>query len=119
MIPFLIVNFITIIGAVIGVILLIFKLNDKTNDDGSSGDVDSTPMPDENDDMRMSKTLYTAIAIALIAISVHSWIVIYALYKHDSSFENKIDDAVKAAISNIPPLQNVASVDDGIRFTYQ
>lgn len=102
---------------------MIFKSNGGTPSDGSSDNDDNddftTPMSNENDEMRMSKTMYIAIAIAVIAITIHSWLVIYALYKHDSSFENKIDDAVKAAISNVPPLQNVASVDDGIRFTYQ
>lgn len=97
------------------VVLIFLKSND-TADEG--GDY-TTVLPVDAGEMENHKTMYIAIAIGLVALSVHSWLVIFALYKHDSTPENKIvDDAIAATMSKYPPLQNVSTIDDGIRFTY-
>lgn len=83
------------------------------------------------DPMKRHKTLYTFVAICFILLNCHAWLVIFALYKQDSCSENKIvDSAIAAAVSNYPPLQNVATVvdslelsdtknDDGLRYSYK
>lgn len=118
-------NCISIIGGIIGIILISFKSNGKANIDSSESHDDNdengftTPMSEQNDEMHMHKSMYIALAIGFLAISAHSWIVIYALYKNDSSFENKIDDALNVAVSNYPPLQNVATIDERVYYTYK
>lgn len=96
-------------------------------------DIDEfTTVNEKNEDiMKRHKTVYTIVAICFILVNCHAWLVIFALYKQDSSSENKIvDSAIVAAASNYPPLQNVASavdsiqssvtkLDDGMRFSYQ
>lgn len=116
MIPFLVANCVTIIGGIVGLVLIIFKSDDLADE---SGDF-TTALPDASEEIETHKTMFIIIAIALIALSCHSWFVIFALYKHDSNHENKIvDDVIASAASKYPPLQSVATVDDGLRFTYK
>lgn len=92
----------------------------KSSDSADESDDYTTPLPYGSDGMQTHKTMYIIFAVALILLSCHSWLVIFALYKYDSNHENRIvDDVIAAAVSKYPPLQNVTTIDDGIRFTYK
>lgn len=99
-----------------GIVLIFLRSSDKADENGDY----TTALPDDANQMEHHKTMYAAMAIGFIALSVHSWLVIFALYRHDTTTpENEmVDDAIAATVSKYPPLQNVATVDDGIRFTY-
>lgn len=113
--------------ALIGIVTKFVIASDTTYD----GDEFTTPHEKTEDPMKRHKTLYTLVAVLFILINCHAWLVIFALYKQDSSSENKIvDSAMAAAISNYPPLQNVSTgvdsiqssvtkIDDGLRFAYK
>lgn len=112
MIPFLGANFLVIILAFIGIVTKFVQASDTTYD----LDEFTTANEKNEDIMRRHKTLYTIVAIFFILLNCHAWLVIFALYKQDSTSENKIvDSAIVAAVSNYPPLQNVASAVDSIR----
>lgn len=113
--------------ALIGIVTKFVIASDTTYD----GDEFTTPNEKSEDPMKRHKTLYTLVAICFILMNCHAWLVIFALYKQDSSSDNKIVDSVIAgAVANYPPLQNVATVvdsidtsvtkiDDGLRFSYK
>lgn len=127
LIPFLIANCLVIIMALIGIVTKFVTASDHTWD----GDEYTTANEKKEDPMKRHKTLYTLVAICFIIMNCHAWLVIFALYKQDSSSENKIvDSAIAGAVLSYPPLQNVATVvdsldssvtkiDDGLRYAYK
>lgn len=113
--------------ALIGIVTKFVNASDTTYD----GDEFTEAHEKKEDPMKRHKTLYTLVAICFILLNCHAWLVIFALYKQDSSSDNKIvDSAIAAAVLNYPPLQNVATavdsiessvtkIDDGLRFSYK
>lgn len=108
LLPFLGANCLVIVLALIGIATKFVSGSD------TSYDIDDDDLANVNKDdpMKRHKTLYTIVAICYILLSCHAWLVIFALWKQDSSAENKIiDSAIAMAMSNYPTLQSVASID--------
>lgn len=129
LIPFLIANCATILGGILGIVLLFVSPSDTATT--NAGEDYTTSMTNEDDPVQGHRFIFISVAVVIILLNIHGWLVIFALYKSYSHPENKVVDNVMAEVAaSYPPLQSVtknmdavrssvATIDDGLRFTYK
>lgn len=117
LIPFLVEQIFSIIGAVIAIIFLIIKAF-STSEPAESEEY-ATPIPTDEDALPKGYESIVAIsAIILIAISVHTWLVIFTLYKQ-YSYKGDLENVPNSIATHpYPHPQQISMIGNRATFTH-